>query len=103
MRHTHTHTAGKIRGKNAFVMSVCPALFYMLRVEVHLRMREICQQICATQKTIIFLFHCNYRKKMCRKMVSLAELGTCNLEILQKQNSAIRLANTQICIYLAQY
>ena len=28
-------------------------------------------------------------KKMCRKMVSLAVLGTCNLEILQKQNAAI--------------
>ena len=79
-------------------MSLFPALFYMLQVEVHLRMREICQQICATQKTIIlmrniqsifFLFHCNYRKKVCRKMVSLAVLGTCNLEILQKQNAAI--------------
>ena len=34
-------------------------------------------------------FHCNYRKKVCRKMVSLAVLGTCNLEILQKQNAAI--------------
>ena len=33
-------------------MSVFPALFYMLQVEVHLRMREICQQICLTQKTI---------------------------------------------------
>ena len=60
-------------------------------------MREICQQICPTQKTIIlmrsmqsnFLVHCNYRKKMCRKMVSLAVLGTCNLEIMQKQSAAI--------------
>ena len=26
-----------------------------------------------------FLFHCNYRKKMCRKMVSFAVLATCNL------------------------
>ena len=30
-------------------------------------------------------------------MVSLAVLGTWNLEILQKQNAAIWLANTQIC------
>ena len=36
-------------------------------------------------------------------MVSLAVLGICNLEILQKQNAVIWLANTQICIYLAQY
>ena len=36
-------------------MSVFPALFYMLQVEVHLRMREICQQICTTQKTIILM------------------------------------------------
>ena len=36
-----------------------------------------------------FLFHSNYRKKMCGKMVSLAVLGACNLEILQKQNAAI--------------
>ena len=40
---------------NAFVMSVFLALFYMLQVEVHLRMREIRQQICATQKTIILM------------------------------------------------
>ena len=60
--------------------------------------REICQQICATQKKKdfnaqhsikFFLFHCNYRKKVFRKMVSLSVLGTCNLEILQKQNAAI--------------
>ena len=31
-------------------MSVIPALFYKLQVEVHLRMREICQKICVTQK-----------------------------------------------------
>ena len=37
------------------VMSVIAALFYMLQVEVHLRMGEICQQICVTQKTIIFI------------------------------------------------
>ena len=36
-------------------MSVIPALFYMLQVEIHLRMREICQQICATQKTLILM------------------------------------------------
>ena len=36
-------------------MSVIPALFYMLQVEVHLRMREICHQICVTQKTIILI------------------------------------------------
>ena len=31
----------------------------------------------------------NYRKKICRKMVSVVVLGTWNLEILQKQNAAI--------------
>ena len=31
-------------------------------------------------------------------MVSLAVLGTCNLEKLKKQNAAIWLASTQICI-----
>ena len=36
-------------------MSVFLAQFYMLQVEVHLRMREICQQICATQKTKILI------------------------------------------------
>ena len=35
-------------------MSVFPALFYMLQVEVHQRMREICQQICATKKNYNF-------------------------------------------------
>ena len=40
---------------NAFVISLFPALFYMLKVDVHLRMREICQQICASQKTIILI------------------------------------------------
>ena len=36
-------------------MSVFPALFYMLQEEVHLRMREISQQICASQKSIILM------------------------------------------------
>ena len=36
-----------------------------------------------------FLFHCNYRKKISRKMVSVIVLGTWNLEVLQKQNAAI--------------
>ena len=30
-------------------MSVIPALFHMLQVEIHMRMCEICQQICANQ------------------------------------------------------
>ena len=57
------------------VMSVIEALFYMLQVEVHLRMREICQQICVTQKKKFLyatfnqylLFHSDYRKKICKK------------------------------------
>ena len=36
-------------------------------------------------------------------MVLVVALGTWNLEILQKQNATIWLANTQICIYLPQY
>ena len=38
-----------------------------------------------------------------KKIVSVVVLGTWNLEILKKQNAAIWLANTQICIYLPQY
>ena len=38
-------------------MAVIAALFYMLQVEVHLRMREICQQICLTQKKIFYTQH----------------------------------------------
>ena len=38
-------------------MSVIPALFYMLKVEVHLRMREICVTQKTTQHSInIFYF-----------------------------------------------
>ena len=77
-------------------MSVIPALFRMLQVEVHLRMREICQQIWVTQKTIILIrniqsifdlrreakaIFISYQKT-CRKMVSIVVLGTWNLEIL---------------------
>ena len=77
-------------------MSAIPALFYMLQVEVHLRMREICQQIFVTKKTIILIRNINIFyliviivKNICRKMVSVFVLGTWNLEILQKQNAAI--------------
>ena len=76
-------------------MSVIRALFYMMQVEVHLRMhipanmRDPKNFNFNAQHSIKLLFHCNYRKKICRKMVSLAALGTWNLEILQKQNAAI--------------
>ena len=83
--------------KHNFLKRFCNVGLSGTVLQVHLRMHEIYQQICATHKTIIlmhniqsiFLFHCNYRKKVCRKMVSLAVLGICNLEILQKQNAAI--------------